>query len=204
MTRSTPLQLHASLLEHCRLSGWQPRYLGQPDSKSDLWEVLKEVIACREAGASQLSRELIDLTEAQGWNSPWLEDNRAWLLLGSGQFQEAQEIWEKLLTSEDPAVLAHAKNNLKYLYQIPDFKKNINLLEKLRAKDQRSEWEKLCHQILIQGGDPFEGPLRSEVSEAVLTRQPAGDSPWDQRLLLHDQLLELFEAAIDRWEARLE
>ena len=203
MTRSSPSELHASLFKHCRRCGWQPRYIGQPGSKHELFEILKEVIACREVGAHQLSGELIDLVEAQGWSSPWLEDNRAWLLLANGQVQEAREIWERLLSSEDPTMPPHARNNLDALDEIPEAEYQIDKLVRLRAHDQPSAWDRLGCEILLDGGDPFNGTLHEELNEAVLTRQPKPEAPWDHQLLLHDQLLDFFEDAIEHLEDQI-
>lgn len=199
----SPDQLRARLLAHCRLCGWKPRRIGQPGSQPGLEEVLEEVIACRELGAHQLSAELIDLTEEQGWFSPWLEDNRAWLLVADWQLHEARLIWERLLSSDDPHIPPHAKNTLKALTQANPIDQAAHSLCRLRARDQRAAWKQLCWQTVIEGADPFSGPLHREISEAVLTRQPPSNAPWDQQLLVQEELLELFDAALQRWESRL-
>ena len=190
-----------SLLDHCRLSGWRPRHIGVPGSHYGLLEVLEEVIACRDAGANQLSKELIDLTEAQGWHNPWLEDNRAWLLVAEMKHAEARQIWERLVESQDPALRPHARRSLELLDDIPELNRRVDEMSRLRSREQINVWAHLCWQCLKADVDPWDGPLSHELREAALSRSSEGDAPWDQQLLIHDLLVDVFDQALSRWES---
>ena len=201
MTRSSPKELRSSLAEHCRLRGWNPRFIGQPGSHYGLLEVLEEVIACRDVGANFLSLELIELTEAQGWRNPWLDDNRAWLLLADKKYDEARQIWGRLTGCDIPSLCEHATNTLKALDGVPEIEQIVDRLIHLRARDALQDWQQLCWQSLLEVEDIFEGKIYEEVLAAALTRSPGDDAPWDKQLLLHDQMIELFDQALLRWES---
>ena len=201
MTRSSPKELRSSLVEHCRLRGWKPRFIGQPGSHYGLLEVLEEVIACRDVGANLLSLELIDLAEAQGWRNPWLDDNRAWLLLADKKYDAARQIWRRLSHCEIPSLCDHAKNTLEALAGVPEIEQVVDQLIHLRARDDLQGWQELCWKSLVDCGDMFDGRIYDEVLDAALTRSPANGAPWDKQLLLHDQLIELFNQALVRWES---
>ena len=189
------------MVEHCRLRGWKPRVIGQPGSHYGLLEVLEEVIACRDVGANLLSLELIDLAEAQGWRNPWLDDNRAWLLLADKKYDAARQIWRRLSHCEIPSLCDHAKNTLEALDGVPEIEQVVDQLIHLRARDDLQDWRELCWKSLVECGDMFDGRIYDEVLNAALTRSPARDAPWDKQLLLHDQLIELFKQALVRWES---
>lgn len=69
---------------------------------------LGEVIGLREAGAAELSLQLIDQALALGLTSPWFQDNRARALLALGQRQEALGLWVQLSREADHLVAASA------------------------------------------------------------------------------------------------
>ena len=54
-----------------------------------LQEVLEEAIRLRESGKPEQSLDLLDRAEAQGLQSPWLEDNRARALLALDRVEKA-------------------------------------------------------------------------------------------------------------------
>ena len=69
-------QLSETLHRHCILLGWQPQHLPAQGAATEL-QLLEELIACREAGWVDLSLKLIAIADQAGWQSPWVEDNRA-------------------------------------------------------------------------------------------------------------------------------
>ena len=69
-------QLSETLHRHCILLGWQPQHLPAQGAATEL-QLLEELIACREAESVDLSLKLIAIADQAGWQSPWLEDNRA-------------------------------------------------------------------------------------------------------------------------------
>ena len=93
---------------HCADRGWTPLHLPS-NGAAEEEQLLQELIACREGGCAELSRELIQLAEQQGWASPWLDDNKARAELALGRAKLACAIWEALQTAEDSDVAAMAR-----------------------------------------------------------------------------------------------
>ena len=58
--------------------------------------LLKEAIASREAGAAAFSLALMEWALAEGFTSPWLQDNRARALVHLQRFDEACVLWREL------------------------------------------------------------------------------------------------------------
>ena len=66
------------LLDLCRQACWAPQHLGQPAaSNQDLTQLLiKELVACREAGQLELTLALCDAADANGLQHPRIAANR--------------------------------------------------------------------------------------------------------------------------------
>ena len=92
---------------HCADRGWTPLHLPSSGAAEEE-QLLQELIACREGDCAELSLELIQLAEQQGWASPWLDDNKARAELALGRPELACAIWETLQTAEDSDVAAMA------------------------------------------------------------------------------------------------
>lgn len=112
-------QLGQQLLEgfhhHCSFHSWQPRHLPAPNAFADgdlLQLALEEAIATREASRAGLSLALMEEALQQGWQSPWLYDNRARALVNLGRVEEALQEWQKLTQSDDAAAAALAQEAL--------------------------------------------------------------------------------------------
>ena len=104
-------QLSETLRRHCILLGWQPQHLPAQGPATEL-QLLEELIACREAGWVDLSLKLIAIADQAGWQSPWLEDNRARALVDQQKFWSAAAIWRDLQASADGDVAATAASTL--------------------------------------------------------------------------------------------
>ena len=109
-------QLSESLRVHCVHRHWQPRQLPSHGPANE-HQLLQELISCRDAGRADLSLELIDIADQHGWQSPWLNDNRARAELDLGRAEVARSIWHNLSQSNDSAVEAAASAMLRLLNQ---------------------------------------------------------------------------------------
>jgi len=80
-----------------------------------LREVLEKAIRLRETGQSELSLTLLNHVKQQGFESPWLEDDRARALLALGHVVEAECIWTQLEKCEVLSLRTVARQNLHLL-----------------------------------------------------------------------------------------
>ena len=100
-------QLSERFRVHCSQRHWQPRQLPNHGPANE-HQLLEELIACRDAGRADLSLELINIADQHGWQSPWLNDNRARAELDLGRPEIAESIWQNLTKSNDSAAAAAA------------------------------------------------------------------------------------------------
>lgn len=198
----SPQALHQALLEHCQLTGWQPQHLGQADQPPAFEHALLEIIASREAEATQLSLELIELCEQLGWHSPWLVDNRARCLVHQGQDEAAIALWQPLAQHPDGAVATTAADTLQALARRPAAAVLANRIRMLREQDQSELWQQLLLQALLQSADQLAEPLEQLLADVALDLSPPPGSPWDPEHLRQELLLQLFEQQQAIWEAR--
>jgi hypothetical protein len=196
----SPHALHEALLEHCRLAGWPPQYLGQSDQPPELEHVLLEIIATREAEAMQLSLELIDRCEQLGWHSPWLADNRARCLVHQGDDDAAIALWQELAQHTDRAVAATARDTLQALARRPPAAVLANRIRQLREQDQPEACQALLSEALLQSNGPLAKPLQELLAELALDLAPPAGCPWDPEHLRQELLLQLFERQMRVWE----
>jgi hypothetical protein len=196
----SPKELHEALLEHCRLSGWSPQHLGPTDQPPELEHALLEIIATREAEATQLSLELIDRCEQLGWHSPWLADNRARCLVHHGDDDAAIALWQQLVQHSDRAVAATATDTLQALARRPPAAVLANRIRQLREQDQVEAWQALLSEALLQSDNPLPEPLQLLLAELALDLAPTAGCPWDPEHLRQELLLQLFERQMRVWE----
>lgn len=195
--------LREALLGVCRLAGWPPKHIGQPEQEPGLNEALLEIIATREAEATLLSLELIDRCEQLGWRSPWLLDNRARCLVHQGRDGEAIAIWRQLLSHADAGVAAIAADTLQALHQRPAMEVKANRIRQLREENQPERWQPLLLEALLEASSEDDGPLQELVTAAAVGYAPSDGTPWDPDFLRQELLLALYEQQLQRWEARL-
>ena len=199
-THHLDVRLREALLERCQQAGWSPQYLGSAGQAPGLDEALVEIIACRDAEATLLSLELIECCEALGWQSPWLEDNRARLLVHRGEEAEARQIWEELSQHPDPAVVAIAVDTLQFLNQRSAHQVRADRIRHLRARDQHDQWRPLLLEGLLNGEDMPAQPLQVLLEEIAVELEPPPQAPWDSGLLQNELRLQLYEEQMDRLE----
>lgn len=199
--KASPATLREALLEHCRLAGWTPQHVGRPANEPGLHEALLEIIACREAEASQLSLELIERCEHLGWKSPWLQDNRARSLLHQGFEQEAVTIWKQLAADEEAGAVA--RNTLEDIEAIKLRDTDgvmANRIRQLRERNRPELWQPLLLQSLLNGAAIDAGPLAEVIRETAMDFRPPAGAPWDGELLRQELLLQLYERQLTYWE----
>ena len=194
------LALRQALIRCCELAGWPPQHLGASDQAAGLEEALLEIIACRDAEATLLSLELIACCEALGWRSPWLDDNRARLLIHRGEEDEALRIWQELRHHADPAVAAVAADTLQALSQRPAQAVRADRIRQLRERDQPEQWRPLLLEGILNSNGANDDPVQTLLEEIALDLQPPADSPWDPELLVQELKLQLFDEQLQRWE----
>lgn len=195
--------LRQALLEHCRLAGWTPRHIGEVDSDPGLEEALLEIIATREAEASRLSLELIDICERLGWQSPWLLDNRARGFVHLGRDPEALAIWNQLSGHTDPAVASTAESTISDLQARPAAAVLANRIRQLRERNEPERWKPLLLEALLNSHVPMAQELATLIEDLASEQPTPPGCTWDSELLKQELTLQLFEEQLPRWEARL-
>ena len=100
-----------------------------------LMDVLREVIALRQAGDVQASLALVDRSLAEGMSSNYLLDNRARALAQLNRENEAIQIWEVLSECGD-LELQETSKRLVYLQRTSDYLKQGNASEALLVLEQ--------------------------------------------------------------------
>lgn len=202
-TSADPGTLRAALLEHCRLAGWTPQQLGQKEQEPGLQEALLEIIATRDAEATQLSLELINLCESLGWQNPWLLDNRARCLVHQGRDPEALVIWKTLSRHQDPAVAGTARSTMADLAARPVAAVRANRIRQLRERNEPERWRPLLLEALLNSNGSLPPELATLLEELAAEQAPPPHAPWDAELLKQELLLQLYEHQLPRWEAAL-
>lgn len=190
--------LREALLAHCRLAGWTPQHLGQTEQEQGLEEALREIIATREAEATQLSLELIELCEVLGWQSPWLQDNRARSLADQGRDLEARAIWEKLADHTNPAVASTARETISNLQNLPASAALAGRIRQLYERNQPELGDALILDALLNSQGDLPPELASLLEELAARHPTPTDCPWDPELQRHELLLLLYEKQFAR------
>ena len=156
-------RLSETLRRHCALVGWQPRHLPAQGLATEP-QLLEELIACREAGRADLSLDLIQLADQAGWQSPWLEDNRARALVHQQQLWRAAAIWKELQAGEDSGAAAAA----------------APMLSLVREQLQEQGVDPTLLDLAETGSPP---PALQAVLQQALNHQHSSTAPQTHRLL---------------------
>jgi len=196
--------LLSRLSELCQSQHWSDAALVVDPANGDdamMLAVLNTVIASREANRPELSLALIDETLAQGWRSPWLEDNQARALVHQGLRDEACVIWEQLQHHSDSTAAAEAHRMLG-TYQPERISHPIrDQVVALQHEGQTQEAE----QVLLQGllRKPDDPELWQLLEHSAAPEQELGDGllsqelgPMERRLAAAERLLKHCEALL--------
>jgi predicted Zn-dependent protease len=173
MLQQVQQRLLDGLMLHCRFHGWSPRHLPHEIGLSslNLLELaLEEAITSREADQAGLSLALMEEAINQGWDSPWLHDNRARALVNLGQRDAAIEIWTLLISQADVNAVQAAREALDQQQRLIAREAQLARAEQLLRSGDVAQAESLLLQAwLIQPEDARVQQLLAE----VIAPQPA-------------------------------
>ena len=190
------IRFQQKLHQCCERAGWKPRHLGKLDENKgiDLQQALEEIRVCREAGASQISQQLIDCCRNLGFDSPWIDDNQARLIL-SQQPGKAKEIWKNLLQDERTEVRDAANQALTLLH---DSYKEIKLqiaIEAAKELGEKTPWRKLLLQRRLDTDGAASPSWQRESIQLGLKEEGV----WDQHLNQINLFQKLAFEQIEHW-----
>ena len=203
-------QLQRQLLEglhhHCRFHSWPPRHLPSPEQARDadgLQLALEEAIASREAGKAGLALALMEEALNQGWQSPWLHDNRARALVNLGRGDEALAVWEQLSGHSDAAAAAMAREAIA---QQQEQQRLQALVEQGRQRLDQGQPQQ-AEALLLEAwlGRPEDATTQQLLERAIHGQQPvaAGHDLLDQELAAVNRQLAVQERLQELLEQRL-
>lgn len=195
-------QLLQGLHHHCSFHSWSPRHLPAPNATGPcdaLHLTLEEAIAAREAGRAGLSLALMEEALQQGWQSPWLHDNRARALVNLGRSDEAIQVWTELVAAEDATAASMALEALAQHQAQQKLEQQRQQAQRLLEQGQRDQAQTLLLQTWLQH------PKDTGLLELMEQVQPSATSgggdalldgelaPVNRRLTLQENLLNALE-----------
>lgn len=203
-------QLQRQLLEglhhHCRFHSWPPRHLPSPEQARDvdaLQLALQEAIASREAGKAGLSLALMEEALNQGWQSPWLHDNRARALVNLGRGDEALAVWQELSRHSDAAAAAMAREAIAQQQEQQRLQALVEQGRQQLDQGQPQQAEALLLEAWL--GRPEDATTQQLLERAIHGQQPvaAGHDLLDQELAAVNRQLAVQERLQELLEQRL-
>jgi hypothetical protein len=186
----------------CQRDHWQSRHLEGSEHQSLMEKILLEIIDSREHGHPHLSLDLASEALAQGWESPWLLDNKARALVNLDRKAEAVAIWQDLRDHRDPEVSASAAAMLDLYQGRVEQQQLLERCATLERKGDPEQAEALLIEALIRSPDAE--PLREKLGKLLTTRDDAHehDDPTLKRnavqLAIHARILDALEARLIR------
>lgn len=187
----------------CAYHGWNPRYISQIGEKSLMECVLHEIILARESGHSELSLLLATETLGQGWDDPWLIDNKARALVHLAREDEALALWLSLRQHANPEIAATASEMVEYYSTKAEYRHLQRRCEQLIAQgDKDSAVNELVESLSNNpGSDEIRNQLitllRPEGTDLVDKETAAADAS----LLIHERLVNTFEQYVEQNQA---
>lgn len=198
-------RLLEGLHHHCSFHSWQPRHLPAPNaaaSVAPLHLTLEEAIAAREAGRAGLSLALMEEALQQGWQSPWLHDNRARALVNLGRSEEAIEVWRELMAANDAAAAAMAREALAQQQAQQEREQQRQQAKQLLEQGERAKAQALLLNTWLQHPDDA-GLLELMEQVQPAPEGSAGDALLQQELDTVNRRLALQEHLLSELEERL-
>ena len=204
MLEQLQLQLLDGLMLHCTFHSWPPRHLPREAAVAavNLLDLaLREAISSREAGQPGLSLALMDEAIHQGWQSPWLHDNRARALVNLDRREEAIGVWRELSGHPDAQAARLAREALAEQERLVEREAQLQQAEQLLHKGLLAQAEPLLLQAWLAQPDD---PRAQQLLEQALAPKPGprGDlldqelTAVNQRLAVQERLQEHLEQVL--------
>ena len=197
-------RLLEGLHHHCSFHSWPPRHLPPPNaahSGDALHLTLEEALSAREGGRAGLSLALMEEALQQGWQSPWLHDNRARALVNLGRSEEAIQVWRELMAAEDATAAAMAREALAQQQAQQEREQQRHQAQQLIERGERAQAQALLLNTWLQH------PEDTGLLELMEQVQPApegsaGDALLEQELAMVNRRLALQEHLLGKLEER--
>jgi predicted Zn-dependent protease len=175
-------QLLEGLMLHCNFHSWPPRHLPRQETVAavDLLDLaLREAISSREAGKPGLSLALMEEAIQQGWQNPWLHDNRARALVNLGRREEAIGVWQELSGNADGHAAGLAREALAQQERLVERDAQLQQAENLLHSGQPTQAEPLLLQAWLTQPDD---PRIQRLLEQTIPPKTGGGDLLDQEL----------------------
>jgi hypothetical protein len=171
--------------------------------------VLKQAIDLRESGDWDLSLQLLEAAIAGGLTSPWINDNRARVLVNLERYSEAVELWQQLLDCDIPGLEDSAKAMLE-LNQDRGLEQTVlqnvdrALNEASSAEAGRAAALELLTDALLKDSEceAFQERLGQLAATQASNADPAEGSSQFPELDSHQKVLEGFDLFLSVLEKR--
>ena len=187
-------QLLEGLMLHCNFHSWSPRHLPQDNALAgvDLLDLaLQEAISSREASKPGLSLALMEEAINQGWQSPWLHDNRARALVNLGRREEAIAVWTTLSAHADPNAAALAQEALAQQQRLIAREAQLEQAEQLLHSGERAQAEPLLLEAWLT--QPDDSRVQQLLEQAIAPKPASSGDLLDQELAVVNRRLALQE-----------
>lgn len=139
-------RFHAEVQRIAKGWEWTLQHLDGRQLLSPAFEfaLLEEAVIARETGSPKVSLALLDWAIAAGFQSPWLQDNRARALLALDRVVDACDVWRALLASSGlEEAKASARDMLRSAHREEEIQRRV-------AKEQL--WLEQAHSCAQTNG----------------------------------------------------